>query len=406
MESHQLISEESVASQRRKYGLPAAIAAALVLVFAAGYLVGGQGKTDVTTSEVKQSTGLVQIVAQKARPLCTDSWKKVQKGLLSVQEGNCMQTKCCKVSGQRCFQKTAGIAGCLEKCNPDHHDDKWDCTMPHDIVPLVEATKQPSTELYCFSVYTADTGSTKKNHELELLQKQFGMKASIFSCAYHDVFSDDLAEVGPGYSTIQVQDLANDFHKVKRRERGTWVNTGLFKAVWRAVGAKQTWEQADWVVKVDADAVFVPRRLVNLLSNQLVSYSGVYMENCKEVDYGYFGSLEVMSHKAFEILLNSIDWCENNIDWAKEDATKWGPIGEDLFAQKCMDFKGVSKISNWDITTDGVCPGTRKEAKQEHNKKWKPDCSVTRTPSMHPFKKPDEWVSCYRATSALDSSTA
>merc|ERR1711920_872120 len=38
---------------------------------------------------------------------------------------------------------------------------------------------------------------------------------------------------------------------------------------------------ASWVVKVDADAVLVPSRLVSYLSSKLVPANGIYLENCK-----------------------------------------------------------------------------------------------------------------------------
>merc|ERR1712203_626986 len=56
-----------------------------------------------------------------------------------------------------------------------------------------------------------------------------------------------------------------------------------------------------------------------------------------EVKWGFFGNLEVFSVEAFNTLLDNIDSCSQKIDWVK--GTKFGPIGEDLFAQMCMDRK-------------------------------------------------------------------
>jgi len=260
---------------------------------------------------------------------------------------------------------------------------------------------RPPAALYCFSVYTKNTGSTKKSHELELLQQQYEKKVSIFSCDYYDVFSDVAAQVGDDYMAIQVHDAENEFHVTKRKKVGTWVNTGMFKQVWKAIEGKPALKIADWVVKVDADAVFVPRRLRNLLANQPVSWQGVYIENCEGVEYGYFGNLEVFSTKAFGLLLDNLDSCSAKIDWVK--GTKWGPIGEDLFAQMCMDYQGVTKVQDFRYTTDGACPGTRKKYGQQHNKKWKPPCGAQTSPALHPFKKPAEYFACLDATLALDS---
>ena len=71
--------------------------------------------------------------------------------------------------------------------------------------------------------------------------------------------------------------------------------------------------------------------------------------------------------------------------------------GEDLFAQRCMDLNGVDRVSAWDITTDGMCESYRPEGMKK-NKKWKPDCAVTMTAAMHPFKKPKEYFDCLKDT--------
>merc|ERR1711860_366963 len=90
-------------------------------------------------------------------------------------------------------------------------------------------------------------------------------------------------------------------------------------------------EKFDWVIKLDADAVFVQERLQKVLSTQPVSWSGTYVENCEGVQYGFFGSVEVLSHIAFETLVNKMDSC------------------------------GVDKIQNFELTVDGVCPEVKKK---------------------------------------------
>merc|ERR1711983_390222 len=91
------------------------------------------------------------------------------------------------------------------------------------------------------------------------------------------------------------------------------------------------------------------------------SWTGVYIENCADVQYGFFGSVEVISHQAFSTLVQSIGECSSAIKWSSMQATAWGPIGEDLFAQKCMDTKGVSKVQNLELAEDGACPEVKKK---------------------------------------------
>jgi len=335
--------------------------------------------------------GFTQIVAQKPKPMCSKPWSEKSKE-------DCSATKCCTVSGYSCFEKTAGVFGCVDKCDPAKG---WTCRMPHDIVPLVEVSSWPNANLFCYAVYTKETGSTKRNYELELLQGQYSRKASLFGCESYAVYSDADADIGGDLKTIKVNDVENEFHVVKRKTRHTWVNTGLFKQVWKDMRVR--WNDglndADWVVKVDADAVFIPERLRKVLSEQADTYTGVYLENCKGVEYGYFGNLEVTSKKAFKLLIDNLESCSQKIDWVK--GTKLGPIGEDLFAQMCMDWQGVAKVSNFEVTTDGACPNTRKRYGQKDNKKWKPPCGELKTPALHPFKKPVEYFQCLDATMAL-----
>merc|ERR1712113_735722 len=100
-----------------------------------------------------------------------------------------------------------------------------------------------------------------------------------------------------------------------------------------------------WVVKVDADAIFVPHRLKGMLQGHPITYTGIYIENCNEVKWGFFGNLEVFSVEAFSTLLTNIDSCSQTIDW--------------------------------------VCPGTKKRWGAKNATKWKPPCNLVGTPAIH-----------------------
>ena len=98
--------------------------------------------------------------------------------------------------------------------------------------------------------------------------------------------------------------------------------------------------------------------------------------------------------------MKNIDSCSESIKWASMHATKWGPISEDLFAQKCMDSNGVDKIQNFDLTVDGVCPESKKKwgGNPRSSKALKVDCAHVTAPVMHPFKTVDAWMDCYEKT--------
>merc|ERR1712150_205699 len=159
------------------------------------------------------------------------------------------------------------------------------------------------------------------------------------------------------------------------------------------------WKNHDYVIKVDADAVFLPGRLRTWLSTKGgggESPHGVYFENCRNVQYGFFGNLEVISKTGAKVLDAYLEECHEafapcankGCDW------KWGPWGEDVFVQRCMDHHYVDKLAGWDMTTDGACEADRPKGEKK-NKKWHPaDCTQVTTAAAHPFKKVKSYFKC------------
>lgn len=313
----------------------------------------------------------------------------------SAETDNCIGTKCCKTSGHICLQKTSEKAQCAGAC-PE--------TGPCNILAeqhFFDVKERRST--FCFAVYTGNTGSTKKSTEKELLAGQFTRKVSLFACDAQDVYSDVAENLAPGLDTIKVEDVDNDFHFAKRKTVGTWINTGLFSQVWKAIGREGKYLSYDWTIKVDADCVFFPHKLINRIHNLPVPPTGAFLNNCENVDYGFFGSLEVYDKIAFNTLVANIDICKTStVNFWKEGVKHglYGPMGEDIFSQVCMEKNGVVKLDVFDMNKDGACPAKRPRD-QAKNKKWKADCSATYTPAMHPFKKPAEYFACMSAAEIL-----
>ena len=52
------------------------------------------------------------------------------------------------------------------------------------------------------------------------------------------LYGDAEAVVAPGVKTVQVHDVAGDFHFARRKTAGTWINTGLFVQVWKQIAAE------------------------------------------------------------------------------------------------------------------------------------------------------------------------
>jgi len=366
-------------------------AAAAVMLVGTGAWAGahfsfhGQAMAASSKGEVQQ---LLQIIAKPGREACS-----------SISE-DCSSTGCCDLVGYTCFQTKPKAAKCMKNCTPSASQI---CTQSQTVMePVLQDAVPITNSLYCFTVYTEDTGTTTPNEELPILKYMLSKKTSIFACPEYDVFGDVEVEVGPDLKTIMVTDVEGDFHFAKRKNSGAWVNTGMFKQVWKAIGSGDKYKTASWVVKVDVDAVFLPSRLTKKLESQMVPATGIYLENCKFVNYGYFGNLEVFSQAAFTTLLANIDSCNVSpkLNWkVGVQNGKFGPMGEDLFAQTCLDELGVRRVEAFDITTDGACPANR-PVDQKTNKKWKPDCAYVSTAAMHPFKKEAEWIKCFEATTA------
>jgi hypothetical protein len=301
---------------------------------------------------------------------------------------DCSSAKCCKITGYRCIKGSEKLATCAKTC-----PKKGPCTVMSETMTF---DTHDRTSLFCFSVYTENTGSSKPSHELELLSMVLEKKASIFACDKAEVYGDVAVSLGGGVTTIKVEDVEGDFHFAKRKHMGTWINTGMYKQIWKAVGKEATYAGYDWTVKADADAVFFPAKLVARVHLLPVPPSGTFLINCEGVKYGFFGNLEVISKTAFSILAANIDTCDK--DTVKEwkvglEHGKHGPMGEDLFAEMCMRKNGVTGTEVFDVTKDGCCAAKR-PGNEKKNKKWKPDCASTNTPAIHPFKKPEEYKKC------------
>ena len=56
----------------------------------------------------------------------------------------------------------------------------------------------------------------------------------------------------------KVEDVEHEFHFAKRKHMGTWINTGMYRQVWKAIYEKGTYASYDWTIKADVDAVFFP----------------------------------------------------------------------------------------------------------------------------------------------------
>jgi hypothetical protein len=301
------------------------------------------------------------------------------------------------VAGFTCFRTTEKEAKCLKSCTPGVDGL---CDMPGEITDhILQEGRKVDPTMYCFAYAMQDVGSPPKQYyEVELLAGQYQKGIGIFACDDWGAWTDKYGELAPGVPLKTVDDVDGDFHFQKRKSSGTWINAGHFHQVWRHIKAEQVYKKHSWVVKLDADAVFVPSRLKPKIADILVPWGGMYLENCRYTNYGFFGNLAIYSQEAFQKLLDSIDDCRSTLPWKVGiEGGKYGAMGEDLFAQICMDSKGVRRGEAFDTNTDGCCQADRPED-QKDNKKWVPDCMSTNTPQYHPLMTPQEFFACYDNT--------
>merc|ERR1712173_168750 len=144
----------------------------------------------------------------------------------------------------------------------------------------------------------------------------------------------------------------------------------------------------DWTVKVDCDAVFLPSRLRDYLGKVEVTNNGIYLENCKYVNYGFFGSLEGFSKKAASTYMANLDDCVETLNYkGSEKVTGNEPWGEDLFAQRCMDLHQVDRVAPLTSTLMHLaqCGALRARRKTGNGAPIAPRCKPRQfTTSKHP----------------------
>merc|ERR1719220_627489 len=151
---------------------------------------------------------------------------------------NCINTGCCQLSGHKCFSKGQGKAQCNKTCTAGVKGFTCNVINPHS-VPVATPLGQ---NLYCFSAYTQNTGNESLvSHELELLNIVAARGAGLFACEQWDVFSDVAARLVNGYETVQVEDTFGEFHVLKRKDTGTWVNWGMFYQIWVKIREVGKW---------------------------------------------------------------------------------------------------------------------------------------------------------------------
>jgi len=229
--------------------------------------------------------------------------------------------------------------------------------------------------LFCWSVIR------QKSYEQAILEAQLSVGAGIFDCDGQAVFSEESFTLEGGFDTKGIGTLSANLGGAGPLGTGSWVNTDNFFRAWARLQEGWQFEGFDFVVKLDPDTVSFPRRIKqHLMHFGLSADDMVYLDNCPNVDNGFYGGIEVMSQAAFSSFMEGLDGCRQNLPY-----TGWG---EDLFAQKCMEAVGVKMLGDYQLIRDGNChgPGTP------------PPCTPG-SAAYHPFKDTGAWLNCWKQAS-------
>jgi hypothetical protein len=311
---------------------------------------------------------------------------------------SCLTSKCCKSAGFQCF-KSGAKAQCAQKC------PGGSCTV---LSPSY--TSKPTwangNSMYCYTVFVQESGPGQSSTKgLELLKYQKANTVGVFACDASSVFSDVAVDIG-GASTTAVTPTA-DWKKYFRKDKPTkFLNTPLFMGAWKQIKAEGAYASFSWTVKADVPTVFLPGLLKDRLAQFPETPTGTYVETCNKVLMGYFGNLEVTSKAGMKRFLEQFESYYNNGGkcwrWDTEACKKqwkYGPWGEDLYMQKCMDDAAVQKKEDYTLTDTGTCPGMRPKADKK-NSSYVPSCTdagAKKFIAIHPMRTLAAWKSCYSA---------
>lgn len=200
---------------------------------------------------------------------------------------------------------------------------------------------------------------------------QLERRQSIFGCEDFAVYSNPSISLAEGL--VFTRDLGFDLHCQKGGQWNTYLNTPIFMKFWDRVIADAQFKSTSWTVKVDPDAVFIPRRLHDLVDEYRVPRHAAFLNNCQ---LGLHGPVEVVSRMALEVF------------YVRHQECGYVPT-EDTYLSSCMQHIGVEKVDRWDLLAEKECyrNGFVKDPQ------WYL-CNDGHV-AFHPFKNPTDYTNCH-----------
>lgn len=238
-------------------------------------------------------------------------------------------------------------------------------------------TKKGPHTLFCFMLIVP------WGYEQSLVRWQYAKCKGIFSCDLSDVYSNVTIDLGFENKIVN--------HSLEAPIGGQWntrLNTWIFAALWRQVFLDGTFNQASWSVKVDPDAVFLPQRLHDVVSNAAHSKcqhgAGCFSNNC-EYTGSLHGPIELFSHRAVAVYgAHGAKICLSTPqdNWGQKYdsmAAEWQQ--EDVWIRKCMIGLGTVELDDFSLLAESSCHWDWQSCQGDHV-------------VFHPFKTIDKFQAC------------
>lgn len=223
-------------------------------------------------------------------------------------------------------------------------------------------------------------------YEPGLVREQFAKCAGVFGCNAWTIFTQTpmwLSQGPPQINTtvLPTVEPVKDMLGGKGHDAtSSWVNVNTFLSAWDMIGTSREFEEHEWTVKADPDAVFLPSRLRRRLSD-FGGVGAIYFTNCQGVKHGLYGSLEVISKAGIRKYIEGLSHCTQRLPYSG-----WG---EDLFLQMCLDRIGIHHADDFNLVSDGCCNKKLVKGKCKHDA----PCTSGET-AFHPFKTVDGYFNC------------
>jgi len=277
---------------------------------------------------------------------------------------DCSNTLCCNdylcdknfqnCYGFSCYKKDQYFAGCAAEPLKGW-DGKWmgGAREHRTVPPAGSQVAVQGTSLYCITVVTWDAPAPKPfwNTEAELAHNWKSNGIHVLQCDGHEII---------------------DGVMTPKAEWGSFSNIDMFMDIWQKVEGIGQWQNFDWTVKVDSDAVFIPSRLKDHLFNLRTPQGAkVYLENIN-YKFKFMGAIEIMTREALAVFLES----GHNCIRGKHEG------GEDSFLKGCLDGLGIDHQSDYDILRDKYAG-------------LDPPCTDGWAVAYHYLKKAHDWSKCY-----------